>query len=294
MKFIPKVLLLEDQNLKYDIRDSLKKEGFVINIAGSVKNIIARAEKDHYDASIIDIRLSRGGKEGLEAIQKLREIKPNMYIEVLTAYKEFKDEALSMGADNVSIKPNGAKGLAPRIKRGIIEKSIRNLSTYIKIHDTAFSEIDVNEKGFQSAVTALNAIYLTKCASKISSLLDTYSFDREGEPNNLVKIKNEIFDIMIKELIMENKEEMILHNNSLESDINYRSYVENYDFLLRKYEGQFVAFKDGQVLFANDDILALHEILESNNSSDDVFIKKIELKKKIVSFRRPKRFYKNS
>jgi ActR/RegA family two-component response regulator len=297
MEFVPKALILEDQNLKYDLKASLKREGFNIRIARSVDNLVALADADHYDASIIDIRLSKNGTEGLEAISRLRKIRPYMYLEVLTAYKEFEQQARVLGADNVSFKPGGVKGLATRVKRGILEKGLSIFTNNLGIEGISVDHLDVINNNYQSAKTVLNAEILTNCVLSINTFLDSCVSDLGSESKDIERIKKEIMEIMIKQLVNRSKLETPKTEKSLDPALinnkNYLGFIESRDELEKNYLNMYVAFVGGKFFDANSDLLELHKQLDNNHANEDAFIKKISKKEKIISFRGPRRIIRS-
>jgi ActR/RegA family two-component response regulator len=297
MEFVPKALILEDQDLKYDLRESLKRGGFNIRIARSVNNLIALADADHYDASIIDIRLTKNGTEGLEAISRLRAIKPYMYLEVLTAYKEFGQQARELGADNISFKPGGVKGLATRVKRGILEKGLSVFTDELGIDRISVDHLDVTNSDYQSAKTILNAEILTKCVLDINSFLDSYASDLGLGSKDIERIKGEIMNIMVKQLMNRSISETPKKDKTLDPALannkNYLGFIEHRSELEKNYLDMYVAFVDGKFFDANYDLLVLHKQLDNKHAQDDAFVKKISKKEKVISFRRPRRIIRS-
>ena len=119
------VIMDDDVDLRRSFRDMLKKEQLNVRIARSKAELSKIVASAHYDAAILDIRMSPGGHEGLDAIKEIKDQHPGIYIEVHTGYKDYVSSALSLGADHVLIKPEGyGPEAAERIKRGIISKRL--------------------------------------------------------------------------------------------------------------------------------------------------------------------------
>jgi ActR/RegA family two-component response regulator len=295
MECIQKVLILEDDKLKYGLRDLLIREGFNINIGRSVNQVLKLVEEDHFDAAIIDIRLSKQGTEGLEAISKLRAIKQNIYLEVLTAYKEYKHRALDLGADNVSFKPGGIKGLAPRIKRGILEKELSTFANELGINKIPVDFIDTDNDGYQSAQVLFNTEFLTKSIININSFLDSFKLNIEQE--KIERIKKGIMNIMIKQLTQKNISESPNFyekvDPKLSNNENYLGFLKKIPELEKSYQDMYVAFVKGSFFEANVDLFELHSHLDQKYPQEDAFIKKISKEEKIILLKRPRRIIKN-
>ena len=113
------VLLLDDEvNFRRPFAKRLRRAGFSVRVATSVKNALSLSKEFDFDACVIDIRLTAGGMEGLEVVRSLRETGEHLYIEVMTAFEEFRSAALEVGADEVIIKP--ALGDSPERLRNAI------------------------------------------------------------------------------------------------------------------------------------------------------------------------------
>jgi ActR/RegA family two-component response regulator len=297
MQCVPKVLILEDERLKYDLYKLLKADGFYPRIVRSVNHLVSLANEDHYDASIIDIKLSKEGTEGLEAIRKLRSIKPNMYLEVLTAYREFEKQALELGADTVSFKPGGINGLGQRIKCGMLDKSLSNFSNELGISkismDRVFTDTNVN----QSPQVVLNLGVLTKCATDINSFLDSYANNLGVNKNYIEHIKSEIVGIMINQLTDKNFTDKPMMEKSLDpqlaNNVNYSKFIELRSELQKKYLDMYVAFVDGKFFSAKKELMDLLQQLDISYAQHDAFIKKISMKEKVITFNRPRKIIKN-
>ena len=94
MRLTPRVVLMDDETqIRRPFKRLLAKEGLDARIARSPAELIRIVSEDHFDAAIVDIRMSKTGTEGLSVISTLREMSPDMYVEALTAFGEFREEA---------------------------------------------------------------------------------------------------------------------------------------------------------------------------------------------------------
>lgn len=297
MEFTPQALILEDEKLKYDLRESLKRGGFNTRLARSVNNFIALARTGKYDASVIDIRLTKGGTEGLEAISRVREINPTMYIEVLTAYKEFEQQALELGADNVSFKPTGARGLSPRIKCGIIKKNLSAICDNLGIDNSTVDCVDLTESDYQFSWAILNEDILTNCILDINYFLDTFASNLEFEPKDFERAKRDIGNIIINRFVnnsrLKKKESDKVLDPAHPQNNNYLAFVKHRSELEKKYNGLYIAIVNGNFFGANYDLLELHRQLDKKHAQEDAFIKRISKKEKVISLKRPRKIIRN-
>lgn len=176
MKVTPRVLLMDDEVVfRRSFQRVLQREGLDVRIATSVLHLVKLANKDHYDAGIIDIRMTEGGSEGLEATQQLRKMQPEMYLEVITAYEEYESPALEMGADAVFIKPKGTKSpeAAQRIRRGILKKRLECLAKAAGMDSQELLDLQLLDSGSQSAWAAVRVSVVTDCIAQMDSFLES-------------------------------------------------------------------------------------------------------------------------
>ncbi|MBN2036118.1 MAG: response regulator [Chitinispirillaceae bacterium] len=104
-----RILLVDDEEvISFGFSKVLEEPGVVVDCAqtlGEAQNCIAA---HHYDAAIVDLRLSNSTEmEGFDCIRLLRSRQSECKIIVMTAYggNGFKDQAIALGADLFLEKP---------------------------------------------------------------------------------------------------------------------------------------------------------------------------------------------
>lgn len=127
----PRILMIDD-DVKFCrlMRDYLSPLGFVISTAHTGLAGLEAAQRNHYDAIILDVRLP--GMGGLEVLRKLC-ARSNVPVMMLTAHGEETDliVGLELGADDYVPKTASPRELLARIKamtrrhRPVIESTIR-------------------------------------------------------------------------------------------------------------------------------------------------------------------------
>tara|TARA_B100000949_G_scaffold215437_1_gene211667 strand:- start:493 stop:1863 length:1371 start_codon:yes stop_codon:yes gene_type:complete len=85
--------------------DFLREEGYSIDIAGSGEEGVELAQKSSYDCAIVDLMMP--GIDGIETMQKLREIDTSLPVIVVTAFASVESavEAMKRGAFEYITKP---------------------------------------------------------------------------------------------------------------------------------------------------------------------------------------------
>lgn len=105
--------LLVDDDATYlrALQRSLQKRGLTVSIALDMAQAISLAREQRPDFALVDLRL--GNDSGLQLIQPLKQIRPDMRVVLLTGYASVATavEAIKRGADNYLLKPVSADAI---------------------------------------------------------------------------------------------------------------------------------------------------------------------------------------
>jgi DNA-binding NtrC family response regulator len=107
----PHVLVADDQaDVLEALRLLLKTQGYDIDTASSPAAVLAALEKRDYDALLLDMNYSRdttSGREGLDLLEQLRSLEPDLPIIMMTAWGSVEGavEAMRRGARDYIEKP---------------------------------------------------------------------------------------------------------------------------------------------------------------------------------------------
>jgi two-component system response regulator GlrR len=118
-----KILVLDDEkNLLKVIKMRLEANGYEVATALQAEAAVDIAKKEEIDLALVDLKLV--GKNGIEVMEELHQISPEMPIIILTAYGTIKSavEAMKRGAYSYLTKPFDYRDLLLQIKNGL-EKS---------------------------------------------------------------------------------------------------------------------------------------------------------------------------
>lgn len=110
------VLTVEDDAaIRRGIVDALRFVGFQVLEAGHGDLGLEMAVRQEYDLLLLDLVLP--GKQGLEILRAVREVRPTQPVIILTARGDERDrvEGLRLGADDYVVKPFSVKELLARI-----------------------------------------------------------------------------------------------------------------------------------------------------------------------------------
>jgi two-component system response regulator GlrR len=97
-----KILVLDDdQNLLRVIKMRLEANEYQVATAIQAEEAVEIAKADGIDLALVDLKLA--GKNGIEVMEELHEINPEMPIIILTAYGTIKSavEAMKRGAGKI-------------------------------------------------------------------------------------------------------------------------------------------------------------------------------------------------
>ena len=118
-----RILVLDDEkNLLKVIKMRLEANGYHVATALQAEGAVEIAKKEEIDLALVDLKLV--GKNGIEVMEELHQISPEMPIIILTAYGTIKSavEAMKRGAYSYLTKPFDYRDLLLQIKNGL-EKS---------------------------------------------------------------------------------------------------------------------------------------------------------------------------
>jgi len=108
---MPRILIADDQaDVLKALRLLLRAEGFEMTTASSVQEIVDAVESDDFDVVLMDLNYVRGetsGKQGLDLLQRIRQIDESLPAVVMTAWGsiELAVEAMRRGARDFVQKP---------------------------------------------------------------------------------------------------------------------------------------------------------------------------------------------
>lgn len=117
-----RILVIDDEEIvvKSCLR-SLETEGYIVDTALSGKEGIDLFEKNPYDLVIVDLKMP--AMNGLEVMRKMKDIRPNQKIMIMTGYDTIEHivESISSGAAHYLEKPFTPIMLLERVKEVLEE-----------------------------------------------------------------------------------------------------------------------------------------------------------------------------
>lgn len=115
-----KVLIVDDEpNLLESFKIGLELKGYRVSIASSGKRALESCAEAAFDAVLLDIRMP--GMDGLETLRKLKELRPEQVVIMLTAHGSIESavEAGRLGAYDYLEKPSTPEAVDLRIRKAV-------------------------------------------------------------------------------------------------------------------------------------------------------------------------------
>lgn len=112
-----RLLLVEDSvRLQRSLAVALRRSGYAVDVAGDGENGLWLAERNDYDAIILDVMLPK--RDGLDVLRTLRANGKLTHILLFAARDAVSDRmtGLESGADDYLVKPFGLEGLLARVQ----------------------------------------------------------------------------------------------------------------------------------------------------------------------------------
>jgi diguanylate cyclase (GGDEF)-like protein len=130
------VLVVDDEDIvREPISAMLEHLGFTVDTAASGQEALEKFRNSSYSFLLTDIRMP--GIDGLELIRTIKEKFPDICAIAMTGYtREYKYvETINAGATDFINKPFGIEEIEAKVKRGIIERNIRQELNRLSITD---------------------------------------------------------------------------------------------------------------------------------------------------------------
>lgn len=100
------ILVVDDEKEICNLfQDTLVQEGYQVLTATNGKEAVSLGKQNRFDLALLDIKMP--GMDGIEVFQKLKKVKKDMQVIMLTGYGTLKTakEAMKLGAYDFLTKP---------------------------------------------------------------------------------------------------------------------------------------------------------------------------------------------
>ncbi|ANQ53484.1 MULTISPECIES: response regulator [Thermosipho] len=111
-----RILVVEDEdNMRLLITEELEESGYEVDEARNGQEALEKFRSKEYDLVTVDIEMP--GMNGLEVAGKIREMKKDAKIIILTAYSHYKSDLASWAADAYVVKSSDLTELKDTIAK---------------------------------------------------------------------------------------------------------------------------------------------------------------------------------
>ncbi|WP_083024512.1 response regulator transcription factor [Vreelandella lionensis] len=193
-----KLLLLEDDDLLAEsLAESLKDNGYLVDLAASLKAAKSLMATEHYELAILDVGLPDGS--GLDLLAQWRRQKRDTPILILKARDTWEDKVVGLetGADDYLTKPFHEAELMARLK-ALLRRQSGQLSQVITLNGVSLDEAGQRvclEGETWRSLTATEfrllrylMLHPDRIHSKEQLLEQLYALDQDAAAPNLVEV----------------------------------------------------------------------------------------------------------
>ncbi|WP_404374576.1 response regulator [Vreelandella aquamarina] len=193
-----KLLLLEDDDLLAEsLAESLKDNGYLVDVAASVKAAESFMATEEYELVILDIGLP--DSSGLELLTQWRKQKRITPVLILTARDTWEDKVIGLetGADDYLTKPFHEAELMARLK-ALLRRRSGQLSQVITLNGVSLDEASQRVCSKESEWRSLTAtefrllrylmLHPDRIHSKERLLEQLYALEQDAAASNLVEV----------------------------------------------------------------------------------------------------------
>lgn len=163
----PKILIVDDEvQMRILLNIHLKNDFEIIEASNGI-DTLEKVKREAINLVLLDIMMPF--LDGKETCQKIRELKPELPVILLTALNDTKDkvEGLNLGADDYIVKPFDPEELIARIKahlRRVMKENRQSYNAVIKIGELSLfpksREVFVNEQPLKLTPKEFDLLHL--------------------------------------------------------------------------------------------------------------------------------------
>ena len=121
----PCILVVDDEPaMRESLKDWLVEDGYEVALASNGENAINMAAEKNFDVILLDLKMP--GMDGIEALEKLKEVSPEAEILMMTAYAAVDTavQAMKQGAFDYLVKPFDPEEVEIQIKKIVAHKEL--------------------------------------------------------------------------------------------------------------------------------------------------------------------------
>ena len=122
------ILVIDDNvDIRNLISGILKDKGFLVRLAANFNQAETEIEKKIPDAAVIDVKLDKSDNDGIDLLNKIKKIDPNVPVIMISGHAnvQMAIDSLKMGAFEFMQKPFSSERLVNFVVRALETKNLR-------------------------------------------------------------------------------------------------------------------------------------------------------------------------
>lgn len=148
-----RILVVDDEkNIRLTVAQCLEPQGYIVKTA--IDGLDGLSQLAEYDADLMLLDLQMPGMNGIEVLEKAKELKPNLQIIMVSAHGNVENavEAMKLGAVDFMQKPFTPKEIRELVSRVLGRENVSDLP---KDYDSLISTAkhSASKRQFEEAIT---------------------------------------------------------------------------------------------------------------------------------------------
>ena len=123
------ILVIDDNSdIRNLISGILKDKGFIVRLAANFDQASTEIEKKTPDAAVIDVKLDKSDNDGIDLLNKIKKIDPNVPVIMISGHAnvQMAIDSLKLGAYEFIQKPFSSERLVNFVTRALENKNLKN------------------------------------------------------------------------------------------------------------------------------------------------------------------------
>jgi two-component system response regulator RegA len=190
---VRKVILVDDHEmyLKYCSREFVRA-GVGVASTHTLAGAVEIVRDEHPDVAVVDLFLSPP-ESGLEVIRAIKDLDPSIFCILVSAHMSVSHALMGVraGADDVFIKPFGARQVIARVERGVIDEPDPTTPTLHEVEWEHISRVLHDHAGNISQAAESLGIFRQSLQRKIQKYAPRVLANEDAQPYPMVLAKEE-------------------------------------------------------------------------------------------------------
>jgi len=196
----PKVLIIDDEpGLRDMLIFGLQKRGYQVVCAANGDEALARIRADSFDLAICDIMMP--GQNGVEVLQTLKELQPNLEVIMATGYATLETAVQSMkgGAFDYITKPYSLAHLCAIFEKALEHRRLTDKVNYLeelnRLKSDFMATMSHELRTPMASVLGYISLILQKVYGQVPAAQEKALLRAEINARNLLQLINNILDL---------------------------------------------------------------------------------------------------